>query len=333
VGPALGQHGVNIMEFCKGFNAQTGKEEGLILPVVVSIYQDRSFTFVVKTPPAAVLLKRAAGIAKASAVPAQGQDREGHQAAGARDRPDQAGRPQHRQRGRRDAHHRGHRPQAWALTSLGRRLMATMVSKRYDAALAKIAPDKQHSLEEAIGVLKAMPGAKFDESVDLSFRLGVGSQHADQMGARRGGAAARHRQDGAGGGVRQGREELEAREAGADVIGAEDLVEKVQGGFLDFDTTIATPDLMGQVGRLGKCSAPAASCRTRSRHRDLRHRRAVREAKAGKIEFRVTSRQHPHAGRQALVQRAEPARQCHGADRGHRRAPSRRRPRASTCAR
>ncbi|KRT69052.1 MAG: 50S ribosomal protein L11 [Candidatus Rokubacteria bacterium RIFCSPLOWO2_02_FULL_68_19] len=69
VGPALGQHGVNIMEFCKGFNAQTGSQEGLILPVVVTIYQDRSFSFVVKTPPAAVLLKRAAGIAKASAVP------------------------------------------------------------------------------------------------------------------------------------------------------------------------------------------------------------------------------------------------------------------------
>ena len=69
VGPALGQHGVNIMEFCKGFNAQTGGQEGLILPVVVTIYQDRSFTFVVKTPPAANLLKRAAGIAKASAQP------------------------------------------------------------------------------------------------------------------------------------------------------------------------------------------------------------------------------------------------------------------------
>src|SRR6267142_2443287 len=67
--PALGQHGVNIMEFCKGFNAQIGNQEGLILPVVVTIYQDRSFTFIVKTPPAAVLLKRAAGIAKASAVP------------------------------------------------------------------------------------------------------------------------------------------------------------------------------------------------------------------------------------------------------------------------
>jgi large subunit ribosomal protein L11 len=69
VGPALGQHGVNIMEFCKGFNAQTQGQEGLILPVVVTIYSDRSFSFIVKTPPAAVLLKRAAGIAKASPVP------------------------------------------------------------------------------------------------------------------------------------------------------------------------------------------------------------------------------------------------------------------------
>ncbi len=69
VGPALGQHGVNIMEFCKSFNSQTGSQEGMILPVVVTIYQDRSFAFVVKTPPAAILLKRAAGIAKASATP------------------------------------------------------------------------------------------------------------------------------------------------------------------------------------------------------------------------------------------------------------------------
>ncbi|MBI2879005.1 MAG: 50S ribosomal protein L11 [Candidatus Rokubacteria bacterium] len=69
VGPALGQHGVNIMEFCKAFNAQSGAQEGLILPVVVAIYADRSFSFVIKTPPASVLLKRAAGIAKASANP------------------------------------------------------------------------------------------------------------------------------------------------------------------------------------------------------------------------------------------------------------------------
>jgi large subunit ribosomal protein L11 len=69
VGPALGQHGVNIMEFCNAFNAKTKKDVGLIIPVVISIYQNRSFSFITKTPPAAILLKRAAGIAKASGEP------------------------------------------------------------------------------------------------------------------------------------------------------------------------------------------------------------------------------------------------------------------------
>jgi len=69
VGPALGQHGVNIMEFCKAFNAQTQSEEGLIIPVVITVYQDRSFTFITKTPPASVLLKKAAGIIKGSGEP------------------------------------------------------------------------------------------------------------------------------------------------------------------------------------------------------------------------------------------------------------------------
>jgi large subunit ribosomal protein L11 len=69
VGPALGQHGVNIMEFCNAFNAKTKKDMGLIIPVVISIYQNRSFSFITKTPPAAILLKRAAGIAKASGEP------------------------------------------------------------------------------------------------------------------------------------------------------------------------------------------------------------------------------------------------------------------------
>ena len=69
IGPALGQHGVNIMEFCKAFNARTQGQPGLIIPVVISVYSDRSFTFITKTPPAAVLLKRAAGIAKGSGEP------------------------------------------------------------------------------------------------------------------------------------------------------------------------------------------------------------------------------------------------------------------------
>jgi large subunit ribosomal protein L11 len=69
VGPALGQHGVNIMEFCKTFNARTAKEQGLIIPVVITVFSDRTFTFVTKTPPAAVLLLKAAGIQKGSGVP------------------------------------------------------------------------------------------------------------------------------------------------------------------------------------------------------------------------------------------------------------------------
>ena len=69
VGPALGQHGVNIMEFCKSFNAQTQEQAGLIIPVIITVFADRSFSFITKTPPAAVLLKRAAGIDKGSGVP------------------------------------------------------------------------------------------------------------------------------------------------------------------------------------------------------------------------------------------------------------------------
>jgi len=69
IGPALGQHGVNIMDFCKAFNARTAKDEGMIIPVVITVYQDRTFTFITKTPPASVLLKKAAKIAKGAADP------------------------------------------------------------------------------------------------------------------------------------------------------------------------------------------------------------------------------------------------------------------------
>jgi large subunit ribosomal protein L11 len=69
IGPALGQHGVNIMDFCKAFNARTAQDEGMIIPVVITVYQDRSFTFITKTPPAAVLLKKAAKIAKGAGDP------------------------------------------------------------------------------------------------------------------------------------------------------------------------------------------------------------------------------------------------------------------------
>jgi large subunit ribosomal protein L1 len=173
--------------------------------------------------------------------------------------------------------------------------MATTVSKRYDTAASKIAADRQYSLEEAIGVLKAMPAAKFDESVDLSFRLGVDPKHADQM--VRGAVVLPH---GIGKTVRvavfaKGEREREAREAGADVVGAEDLVERVQGGWMEFDTAIATPDLMGQVGRLGKVLGPRGlmpNPKLGTVTFDVS--RAVREAKAGKIEFRVDKAGNVH---------------------------------------
>jgi large subunit ribosomal protein L11 len=69
IGPALGQHGVNIMDFCKAFNAKTANDEGMIIPVVITVFQDRSFTFITKTPPAAILLKKAAKIAKGAQDP------------------------------------------------------------------------------------------------------------------------------------------------------------------------------------------------------------------------------------------------------------------------
>jgi len=166
--------------------------------------------------------------------------------------------------------------------------MATVVSKRYDAAAGKIQAERQYTVEEGIGAVKEMPGAKFDESVDLSFRLGVDPKHADQM--VRGAVVMPH---GIGKTVRvavfaKGEKEREARDAGADVVGAEDLVERVQGGWMEFDTAVATPDLMGQVGRLGKVLGPRGlmpNPKLGTVTFDVG--RAVREAKAGKVEFRV----------------------------------------------
>jgi large subunit ribosomal protein L1 len=173
--------------------------------------------------------------------------------------------------------------------------MATVVSKRYDRAAAMVEPGREYSVEEAMRLLKEMPGTKFDETVDLSFRLGVDPKHADQM--VRGAVVLPH---GLGKSVRvavfaKGEKEREAREAGADIVGAEDLVEKIQGGFIEFDTTIATPDLMGQVGRLGKVLGPRGlmpNPKLGTVTFDIA--RAVREAKAGKVEFRVDKAGNVH---------------------------------------
>ena len=110
VGPALGQHGVNIMEFCKAYNAATESQRGDVVPVEITVYEDRSFTFALKTPPAARLLLKAAKVAQGLGRAAHQQGRQGHLGPGPRDRRDEEGRPQRQRhrRGRQD--HRRHRP-------------------------------------------------------------------------------------------------------------------------------------------------------------------------------------------------------------------------------
>ncbi len=180
-----------------------------------------------------------------------------------------------------------------------------VMTKRLKATEALIDRTKSYSVEEAMDIVKKAPAAKFDESVDLSLRLGVDPKHADQM--VRGAIVLPH---GIGKTVRvavfaKGEKEREAREAGADVVGAEDLVEKIQGGFMDFDSTIATPDLMGQVGRLGKVLGPRGLMpNPKMGTVTFDVGRAVREVKAGKVEFRVdkAGNVHVQVGRKSFPQ-------------------------------
>ncbi|MDR3135521.1 MAG: 50S ribosomal protein L1, partial [Deltaproteobacteria bacterium] len=129
-------------------------------------------------------------------------------------------------------------------------------SKKHRQAVSMVDRLKRHTFEEAIDLLLQVPKAKFDETVEIAVRLGVDPRHADQM--VRGTVAL---PAGTGRVVRvavfaKGDKEREAQEAGADVVGAESLVERIQGGFLEFDKSVATPDMMALVGRLGKILGP-----------------------------------------------------------------------------
>jgi len=160
--------------------------------------------------------------------------------------------------------------------------------KNRKAAVAKVDRDKRYNIEEAVELVKGMAFAKFDESVDLAVRLGVNPKHADQM--VRGAMVLPH---GTGKSVRvlvfaKGEKEKEARDAGADFAGSDELVQKVQEGMMDFDRVIATPDMMGQVGKLGRVLGPRGlmpNPKVGTVTMDVT--KAVTEAKAGKVEYRV----------------------------------------------
>lgn len=170
-------------------------------------------------------------------------------------------------------------------------------SRRYRDNAKKREPQKKYELEAALQLIKDMAaGAKFDETVDVAIRLGVDAKKSDQM--VRGVAKLPH---GTGKTVRllvfaRGEREQEAKAAGADFVGAEDLVEKIQGGWLDFDKAIATPDMMSKVASIAKILGPRGmmpSPKVGTVTPDVA--RVVREEKAGRVEFRVDKAGIVHA--------------------------------------
>lgn len=170
------------------------------------------------------------------------------------------------------------------------------VPKKKAAARALVDRSKKYTLEEACALVKKAASAKFNETVDLAVRLGVNPRHADQM--VRGAVVLPH---GTGQALKvlvfaKGEKAKEAEAAGADIVGAEDLVAKVQEGFMDFERVIATPDMMGLVGKLGRILGPRGlmpNPKVGTVTFDLKT--AVGEAKAGKVEYRVEKAGIVHA--------------------------------------
>src|SRR5881628_2576227 len=167
--------------------------------------------------------------------------------------------------------------------------------KKFAAARQQV-PDRPHSIEDAVPLIQKVKFAKFDETVELALRLGVDPKHADQM--VRGTVVLPH---GLGKSKRVlaiagGEKQKEAQEAGADVVGGEEMVEKIQAGFMDFDAVVATPDMMRAVGKLGKVLGPRGlmpNPKTGTVTTEIA--KAVREIKAGKVEFRVDKTGIVHA--------------------------------------
>jgi len=169
------------------------------------------------------------------------------------------------------------------------------VGKKFAAAKAQV-PVKALTLEEAVPLVQKLKYAKFDETVEVAIRLGVDPKHADQM--VRGTVVLPH---GLGKTkkvlvIAGGDKQREAQEAGADVVGGEEMVEKIQGGWMDFEAVVATPDMMRAVGKLGKVLGPRGlmpNPKTGTVTVDIA--KAIREIKAGKVEFRVDKTGIVHA--------------------------------------
>ena len=243
VGPALGQHGVNIMEFCKQFNTRTQNKVGFTIPVEITIYRDRSFTFITKTPPAAVLIRKAAGVEKGSGVPEPREGGEDHEQAAARDRPNEASGPEHQEHRVRHKADRWDGPLDGGSRSRRRERLAGSPGeppgasrhrweddtrrldgmprhgRRFYDARKRVPAGVKFAPDDAVQLVKELSFARFDETVEVATRLSVDPRKADQI--VRGTVVLPH---GTGKTVRvyvatQGEKENEAHEAGADYVG------------------------------------------------------------------------------------------------------------------
>jgi large subunit ribosomal protein L1 len=171
------------------------------------------------------------------------------------------------------------------------------MSKRYKSLLEKVDNTKQYTLADAVSLVRELKSAKFDETVDLALNLNVDPRHADQM--IRGAVVLPH---GTGKTVKvavmaKGTKVDEAKAAGADIVGSDDLVESIQAGNIDFDVLIATPDTMGMIGKIGRILGPKGlmpNPKTGTVTMDVT--KAVSEAKGGKVTYRVDKKGNIHCG-------------------------------------
>ena len=278
VGPALGSKGLNIMDFCKQFNARTQDSAGKVLPVVITVYSDKSFSFEVKQPPVAVQLKEAAKISSGSAEPNRKKVAtitwDQVKTIAASKMPDM---------------------NAFTLKSAITREMSKL-TKNQKTVMAKYDPAKQYKLSEACEIVKDVTFTKFDASVELAVNLGVDPRKANQM--VRGVVTLPH------GTGKQTRvlvlctpdKETEAKEAGADYVGLDEYIDKIKGGWTDVDVIICTPSVMAKVGAIGRILGPRGLMpNPKTGTVTMEIGKAVKEVKAGKIDFKVDKTGIVHA--------------------------------------